>query len=440
MRWLVDIVYHLAAVLLAPLAVYRALTTGKYRRDWGQRTGRMPDLPPHPRRVWIHAVSLGEVNAVRGLVTAWRTQTPEVEIVLSATTDTGIDRARQLFPDLTIIRYPLDISRFVVRALNHIKPTMIVLVELEVWYQFVTLASARSISIAIVNGRLSERSIRRFGWIRPIAKCMFESIAWVGAQDEDYAERFRRAGVPADRVVVTGSMKWDTTEVSDNLPGGDVLAAAMGLDRTRPLWVCGSTGPGEERVILKARSLLRSEHPKLQVVIVPRKPERFNEVDDIIRRANCTCVRRSESPDGTQRPYSEGRVMLGDTMGELRRFYALADVVFVGRTLAPMGGSDMMEVAGLAKPIVVGPHTENFADSVQQLITGRALRVVQTEVDAPDAATKLAQAIDELLKDPETARSLATNGREIVLRNRGAIQRTLESLTEVLNRAQHSPS
>ena len=440
MRWLVDVVYHLAAILLAPLALYRALTTGKYRRDWGQRTGRMPDLPAHPRRVWVHAVSLGEVNAVRGLITTWREQDPQVDIVLSATTDTGIDRARQLFPDLTVIRYPLDISRFVTRAFDRIKPTMIVLVELEVWYQFVTLAAARSIPVVVVNGRLSDRSIRRFGRIRPIARRMFESIAWVGTQDEAYADRFRRAGVPPDRVVVTGSMKWDTTELVDEMPGREALAAAMGLDLRRPIWVCGSTGPGEEQIILKARMSLRAEHSGLQVVIVPRKPERFNEVADLIRRSGLTCIRRSESPDDTRRTPAEGRIMLGDTMGELRRFYCLADIVFVGRSIAAMGGSDMMEVAALAKPIVVGPHTENFADTTRQLEHAGAIRIVKTEVDAQDAATRLAQAVDELLKDPESTRSMAANAREVVKRNRGAVQRTLESITEIMQRAQHRPA
>ncbi|HSW47245.1 MAG TPA: 3-deoxy-D-manno-octulosonic acid transferase [Phycisphaerae bacterium] len=438
MRWLVDIVYYVLAVILMPVILWRALTTGKYRRDWGQRTGRMPDLPPHPKRVWIHAVSLGEVNAVRGLISAWRTHNPEVEIVLSATTDTGIDRARELFPDLTIVRYPLDISRFVNRALDRIKPTMIVLVELEVWYQFVTLAAARSIPVAVVNGRFSKRSIQRFGWVRPIARRMFEPIAWVGAQDEAYAERFRQVGVPPDRVAVAGSMKWDTTDVVDELPGGEALAAAMGLDLARPIWVCGSTGPGEERIILNARSLLRADHPGLQVVIVPRKPERFTEVADLIRRSAMACIRRSESPDGTERTPTEGRIMLGDTMGELRRFYCLADVVFVGRSIAPMGGSDMMEVAALAKPIVVGPHTTNFADTVQQLQNGNAISIVQTQADAPDAPHKLAQAIDELLKSPERAKALAANARQVVQRNRGAVQRTLDSLVEILQRAQHS--
>jgi 3-deoxy-D-manno-octulosonic-acid transferase len=235
-------------------------------------------------------------------------------------------------------------------------------------------------------------------------------------------------------------MKWDTTEQADEMPGRQILAAAMGLDLSRPIWVCGSTGPGEEQVILKARTMLRTEHPGLQVVVVPRKPERFNEVADLIRRSGLACIRRSESPDGTRRTPAEGRIMLGDTMGELRRFYCLADIVFVGRTIAAMGGSDMMEVAALAKPIVVGPHTENFADTAQQLASAGAIRIVKTEVDAPDAATRLAQTVDELLKNPELTRSMAANAREVVRKNRGAIERTLGLLTEIMQRAQHRPA
>jgi len=440
MRWFVDFCYLIAAVLLAPVVLYRAMVTGKYRHDWKQRRGYLPKLTPHSSRVWIHAVSVGEVNAVRGLINAWQQQSPETEIVLSATTDTGIARARALFPDLTIFRYPLDISRFVQRALDRIQPTMIVLVELEVWYQFVTLASARGIPVAVVNGRLSETSLRRFGWIRPVARRMFRVLSWIGAQDETYAERFRKVGVPAERVVVSGSMKWDTAELVDTIPGSDALARAMGLDPSRPIWVCGSTGPGEEAVILKARDRVRRGHPSLQLVLVPRKPERFDEVAAVIRRAGLLCVRRSQSPDGSERRPCEGMVLLGDTMGELRKFYTLADVVFVGRTLAAMGGSDMMEVAALARPIIVGPHTENFADTVDQLERGRAIHVIDADLNAPDVVDRLSQAVGVLLDDRQAAQTMADNGREVVKRNRGAIERTLCSLTEIMQRAQHRPS
>ncbi|MBI4580238.1 MAG: 3-deoxy-D-manno-octulosonic acid transferase [Planctomycetes bacterium] len=480
MRLLVDGCYLMAAGAVAPVLAYRAWTTGKYRADWDQRRGYLPNLPPSDRRVWVHAVSMGEVNAVRGLVDTWRQKSPATEFIISTTTDTGQARAKQVFPDLPVVRYPLDFSWFVTRALDRIKPTMIVLVELEVWYQFVTLAVRRGIPVAVVNGRLSERSVRRFGWVRPVVRRMFEKLAWVGAQDEVYAERFRRIGVPPDRVGVTGSVKWDGAEVTDRIAGADAAAGAMGLRADRPLWVAGSTGPGEEQVILEAYELLRKTHQDPQLMIVPRKPERFDEVADLITQAGYTCSRRSQHPDASRGEMAESgtgfqpvqvgtdrqdagptqkqtgrmpvpqqkqagkmpvpQVFLGDTMGELRKFYSLASVVFVGRSLAEMGGSDTMEVAALAKPIVVGPHNENFTDTVAQLQRGEAVRILSVDLGDPGVVDQLAQVVGTLLHDHLGAEVMGRRAREVVLENRGATQRTLAVLSEMLDRAQHRPA
>jgi 3-deoxy-D-manno-octulosonic-acid transferase len=351
--------------------------------------------------------------------------------VISTTTDTGQARARELFPDLTVIRYPLDLSRFVRRALDRIQPTVIVLVELEVWYQFIAEARARGIPVVVINGRLSERSVKRFGLIGRIVRRMFESLTWVGVQDETYAERFRQMGVPADRVMVTGSLKWDNAGATDHIAGSDTLAAAMGIDPARPLWVCGSTGPDEEEIVLKAYNLVLKRHPRLQLAIIPRKPERFDEVADLIDKRGFECVRRSRCPDGVAHTPSERAVFLGDTMGELRKFYHLATVVFVGRSIAAMGGSDMMEVAGLAKPILVGPHTENFKDAVDQLRRHDAIRIVEAELGDTDAAEKLADAVTALLGDRVAAERLSENARRVVQENRGATERTLAKLMEI---------
>lgn len=454
MRHLVDGCYLVAATLLAPLVAYRACRTGKYRTDWGERRGYLPELPPCDRRVWVHAVSVGEVNAARGVIDAWRQQDPTVEFVISTTTDTGLARARQIFPDLQVVRYPLDFSWFVTRALERVKPSLIVLVELELWYQFVTLAAARAIPLTVINGRLSARSVRRFGLVRSIVRRMFENLAWVGAQDGVYAERFRFMGVPPERVSVTGSVKWDGAQVADHIAGADELARAMGLNPSRPLWVAGSTGPGEEQVLLDAYQVLRERYPALQLVIVPRKPERFDEVAELTRKAGFTCVRRSNRPDGgapgqavvlqgsasTQAPAASATVFLGDTMGELRKFYSMACVVFVGRSLARMGGSDAMEVAALAKPIIVGPHNDNFADTIARLQQGRAIRILSADLNSRHAARQLAEAVDEMLMDPAAAREMGMRGRQVVLANRGATQRTIDALMEMLNRAQHRAS
>lgn len=442
MRYLVDACYLLAAVMAVPLLIYRSLRTGKYRRDWDQRRGWLPDLPAHRPRIWMHAVSMGEVNSVQGLIAAWKRRCPEAEFVVSATTDTGYDRARKLFDDLTVIRYPLDFSWMVNRALDRIKPSMIVLIELEVWPQMIALATDRGIPVTVANGRITERkSLKRFRLVMPIVRAMFARLAWVGAQDDVYAERFQQVGVPDHRVTVTSSLKWDTAPIDDAIPGSDELARAMGIDRDRPLWVCGSTGPGEEEAILQAYEKIRGLHPDLQLAIVPRKPERFDAVAELIEENGYACVRRSQRPDDHPGAGSGDRVvMLGDTMGELRKFYVLATVVFVGRTLANMGGSDMMEVAGLARPILVGAHTENFADVMRQLTEANAIRVIPARLSEAGVSEKLAAAVALLLDDPASARALAQRARDVVKRNRGVTERTLDALMEILDRAEHRAS
>jgi len=478
MRWLADIAYLLAGLIYLPVALYHALILGKNRRGWRQRFGGVPTFDPTVSRIWIHAVSLGEINATPRLVAALRERLPEADVVLSTTTDTGYARAVQLYGADRVFRFPLDFSPIVARVLRRVRPTMIVLVELEVWYNLVRIAKRLGIPVAIVNGRLTERSARRFHWLGSLGGSMFRDLTWVGAQNETIAARFRSLGVPLDRIEVTSSLKWDTAEISDRIDGTDEAARSLGLDRSRPIWVCGSTGPGEEEMILDAHHALqlsmtpeasertsskfKFQRPKTMerdapvphpfrtsnfelptsagpvacapgsdckvpvLVLVPRKPERFEEVARSIADAGFVCIRRSQRPDGTRvATDSGGSVVLGDTMGELRKFYSLADVVFVGRSLVPLGGSDPMEVAALGKPIVVGPHMENFESAVSLLRSADAIRVVETADDLPSV-------IGELLADSSARARLGAAAREVVLRNQGATQRTADRLVRLM--------
>ena len=431
MRWLADFLYLLAGVAYLPLVLYNAVILGKNRRGWRQRLGLVPRFAPHRRRIWIHAVSLGEINATPQLAAILRERLPHSEIVFSTTTDTGYARAVQLYGRARVFRFPLDFSLIVSRVLGRINPALIVLVELEVWYNLVAAASARGVPVAVVNGRMTERSARRLGWFGKLTRPMFSRLAWVGAQDQATAARFRKLGVPADRVEVTSSLKWDSATTADRVDGDEALARALGIpdDGSGALWVCGSTGPGEEAILLKAyRRLLadRSQEPRTLLVLVPRKPERFEEVASLIQQAGFTCVRRSQRPDGVAGdPCEDTAVVLGDTMGELRKFYALANVVFVGRTLVPLGGSDPMEVAALGKPIVVGPHTENFSLPVRALREANAIRVLES-------ADSLVETIRSILDDPSLAQSLGSRARETVIRNRGATGRTADRLVRLL--------
>ena len=444
MRWLADVAYLLAGLLYLPVALYNALVLGKNRHGWGERFGAVPILDPTKQRIWVHAVSLGEINCTPRLIDALRESLPDCEIVFSTTTDTGYARAIELYGHESVFRFPLDFSPVMARALTRISPSLVLLVELEVWYNLVRMATDRGIPVAVVNGRLTARSARRFARLGRLIRRVFADLAWVGAQDESIADRFSALGTRPERVEVTSSLKWDSASVTDHIDGADELARAMGIAPERPLWVCGSTGPGEELMILDAyRQLLRDWAALAQGVhdesavgggigspslaIVPRKPERFDEVARIVEGAGFSCVRRSDHRDGGEGgPVPESCVLLGDTMGELRKFYSLADVVLVGRSLVPMGGSDPMEVAALGKPVVVGPYTDNFRVPVEALAKAEAIRIVPS-------AGELPAVVGTIVRDVSLAKVLGSRAREVVIRNQGATRRTADRVVRLLH-------
>jgi 3-deoxy-D-manno-octulosonic-acid transferase len=427
MSTLYDLLYLLAVGLGWPFLLYRRLKRGPSGVPLSELMGRVPSRPVSARCVWIHAVSLGEVNATRTLVTELRTRSPDTVVVVSATTRTGLARARQIYPNLVTFRFPLDFSFAIRRVLTKIRPSIIVLMELEVWPNLVEVAEQEQIPVIIANGRVTEeKSMRRFRQpvLRHVARRMFRKLRWVGVQDERYAQRFVELGVPAERVTVTGSVKYDAADIADRLDGQDALAQAMGLDPDKPVWVCGSTGPGEEAQILVAYEQILAHVKDLQLAIIPRKPERFDEVAALIVERGYACLRRSTGapvvPQGVVEPRP---VALGDTMGELRMFYALATVVFVGRTLVPMGGSDVMEVAGLAKPLIVGPHTENFAEAVNLLASEGGCRQISS-------AEALTGAVLDLLRHPQRAAKMGQAARAAIVSRRGATELTVDEILD----------
>lgn len=443
--WLINLIYAFAAIAYLPVLLYQMLVRKKNRRGWSERFGGVPYRTSEGPCIWIHAVSLGEVNATKSLVAEIEATLPEFEVVISATTDTGYSAARRLYPAKLIFRYPLDFSFVVRRVFSRIRPNAIILMELEVWPNLVRLAHERDIPIGIANGRITaEKSMKRYDlpFVRDVAREMFSCISWTAAQNEVYASRFEALGIPHDRIRITGSMKYDTAQVTDSIPGTDELALAMGIDRTAPLIVAGSTGPGEEDLLLRAYTRLRLEIPKIQLAIIPRKPERFNDVSRALETRGHAVKRRSlyqdpggPDPDvvvptdiartGGHLSREKSTIFLGDTMGELRKFYALADVVFVGRTLVPLGGSDMMEVAALAKPMCFGPHVDNFADVAERLLKARG--AVQFMKDDDLVAT-----LRLLLTDRAAAEAMGRRGQDVVRENTGATRRTVEMLCRVL--------
>ena len=401
-----DLCYLIAAIATAPLWLARMAWTGKLRTDWGARLGE-GEIVPHVGcpRILIHAVSVGEVNAIRGLVERLARDRMGVEVVVSATTDTGFARAKELFGGRhEVVRTPFDFTSAVRGWFDRISPDLLVLVELELWPNMTRLAAARRIPVVVVNGRLSDRSIARYRRFRRLVRPMFGRTSMVVAQNKTYAERFSELGAP--EVIVGGNMKWDSVALVDEVPGARRLAEEFGIPKDVPLVVAGSTEPGEEE-------LLRDALPDgARLVIAPRKPEWF---DGVAARLP-GCVRRSRREPGG----ADARHYLLDTIGELREAYALADVVVVGRSFGRLYGSDPIEPASLGKPVVIGPRVADFRDVVEILVRMKAARQV--------GRVELGATLRELLDNPQLRLEMGFRGRETVRRQQGSTLRTADIL------------
>jgi len=428
MRFVIDLMYVLAALAYSPVIVLRILRQGRYRSGWGQRFGKLDRKEPQKKCIWLHAVSVGEVNAAQTLIAEIEKQFPDFEIVISTTTDTGFARAEKLFGTrLQVFYFPFDLSWVVRRAFERIRPSVCLLMELEVWPNFVFAAHARDIPVVVLNGRISDKSFSRYSKIKSVTRTFFGKIDMVLAQTQEYAQRFRELGCPADRVMVTSSLKYDTAQVADRVPGAETLAEQLNLAGAK-LWVAGGTGNDEEKIILDVHKSLLQEGKfhGLRLAIVPRKPERFDEVAQLIEQAGFPLVRYSRLKETGARAEANGAaVILGDTMGDLRKFYSLASMIFVGRTLVPMGGSDMMEAAALGKCTLFGPHTFNFRQTVDALLAGQgAIRVVDKD--------DLLKTMKQCLSEPDYASRIARSGQTVIKQNQGATARTMDVLRKLL--------
>ncbi len=402
--------------LYIPLAVLSApFWARKKRGGWHERFGK---IEPMLSERWgtsqkpviiLHAVSVGEVNALRALVPLL---TDQATVVISTTTDTGLTRAQSIFSGTCeVVRYPLDCSWMVKRFLNTIKPDAVALVELEVWPNFVKACKTRSIPIGLINGRLSARSFKGYKKIRLFFKPTFARLDFACMQDDAYAQRVTAMG--AKNVDVVGTMKWDAVKVFGPIPDPSEdaigLAKELGLDFSKPIVIAGSTGPGEE-------ALLDQSCPKdAQLVCAPRKPDRFNEPDEAI----AGWTRRS-----TGEPRPNTRFLL-DTIGELSTLYELADVVVIGRSFFDLHGSDPLEPAALGKPVLIGPENSDFTSQIDALLDADGIEVVGRQ--------GLGDRIYALLSDPDRRSEMGDNARQCVARHQGASKAHADVLLKFAN-------
>jgi 3-deoxy-D-manno-octulosonic-acid transferase len=417
------------------MVLYRVIKHKRYRTGWAQRFGKIARRSPEKQCIWLHAVSVGEVNAAKTIVKELQNRFPDFEIVISATTDTGFAQANALFGQkLQVFYFPFDISWMMQRAFENIRPAMCLLMELEVWPNFVQIAEQLNVPVIIINGRISDRGFAGYKRVKPLAKTIFRKVTLVLAQTEEYARRFRELGCPDEKVIVTGSIKYDTAQITDKVESADTLAAQLHLNGKR-LWVAGATGDNEEQIILDvySRLIMQKELSDLRLAIVPRKPERFDEVAGLIKEKGFSLIRYSElkkkATETTEKSSIINRqssiVILGDTMGDLRKFYSLASVIFVGRSLVPMGGSDMMEAAALGKCTIFGPYAFNFKQAIYALLAGNGAIMVKDKEE-------LLKALQKCLLESAYADKIARNGQEVIRKNQGATQKSVEEILKLI--------
>jgi 3-deoxy-D-manno-octulosonic-acid transferase len=406
----------LGGVLLAYLPAFLARRRrAGYRRDLAQRLGRLGDgLPPEPR-CWIHAVSVGESAAAVPLVEGIRQRWPELGIVVSTITPTGARIVGERLGGIATHRYfPIDLPGPVRRALDAARPRFFIAIETELWPNFLRALARRRIPAMIANGRISDRSFRRYRLVRGLMRHVLGNVSVFAMQTEEDARRIIALGAPPSRVLVTGNLKRDLLPVA----AGDDSAAwreRLRLGAAARLWIAGSTHRGEETVVLDAFLHARTRCPDLALLLAPRHPERAGEVEELIRERGLPAVRRSRLPADAP----PDAVVILDTVGELAALYALAEVVFVGGSLVPIGGHNVLEPAMRGKPVLVGPHMSNFREGAELLQRSGGGLVVK---DGPELERELAR----LLEDRDLGRRMGEAARQAFAGRQGAVSATLD--------------
>ncbi len=414
----------LAAGLLVSLPYWllQTLRHGKYRAGLGERLGIIPrTLMAATARpvVWIHAVSVGEVVAITGLAAELTKRFSELRVVVSTTTDTGQKLARTRFGTENVFYFPLDFAFAIRPYLRLLQPELIVIAETEIWPNFMRLARASGARIAVVNARISDRSLPGYRRFRRLLAGILQQVDLFLTQTEEDARRLEEIGAPAERVRVTGNLKFDVPAP----PAASIVAtlrAAFLRSNSSPVIVCGSTVDGEEPLLLQAFENILASHPRAVMILAPRHPERFGEVAELLGELGIQFWRRSLwSGDPVT-----GGVFLIDTIGELAALYALADVAFVGGSLVPRGGHNIIEPALHGVPIVVGNHTENFRDIVGLFQSRDAVRVV--------GPAELPLVLMELISNPVECAELGRRGAETLRAQMGATQKTVQALEKLV--------
>jgi 3-deoxy-D-manno-octulosonic-acid transferase len=428
MFFLYSLFYTLAFILMSPLLLLRR---EKYAAGFNERLGNYPEFKKDSRPVvWLHCVSVGETNAARPLVEQLLAAFPDHRLVFSTTTRTGQELARSIFKDKAdaVFYFPFDWKFTVRRALRHFGPSFILMMETEIWPRFFLESHVSGAKIAIVNGRLSGKSFRRYSHVRSFVRRVLSFIDLALMQDEKDAERMGSLGVDANKITVSGNLKFDLSMDEKESALTEAFRTRFGIDGTRPLIVAASTHEPEEEWVLNALDV--SGYP-FRLLFAPRHPERFDAVAKTLGETQYSLIRRSNYPTEADK---NADVILLDSIGELRAVYPLADIVFVGGSLIPHGGQSVLEPASAGKPVVIGPFTHNFEAVVDGFLEKRAIVQAKSATSGHDEPFELYSALRVFFDEPDKRVEYGKRALEVMESNRGATEKTIESLRPLINR------
>ncbi len=421
--------YTVLSYLIQPLVLLimwqRGMKQPDYRKRLAERYACYNGLSaPEPQGIVIHAASVGEVIAATPLIKAIQAQYPTLQITVTTVTPTGSARVKAAFGHSVSHFYlPYDLPDAVNRFLAFVKPKLFIVIETELWPNLIHQIHKKQIPFVIANARLSPRSVKRYGWIKPHLQKMLAEISLILAQDSVSAERYISLGFDAKHLINTGNLKFDL-EINERLRK-QVRETEQALNLTaRPVWIAGSTHEGEEKMLLEAHQRLLEKHPELVLILVPRHPERFHQVEELIKSLKIPYQLRTQK----QPLEADTQVLLGNTMGEMMLLYGLAQIAFVGGSLVKHGGHNPLEPIAFELPVISGIHTFNFPEVFEKL------RTVNGVIEIKSSVESIVEAVNYLLEHPELCRRISQAGYDVLKENQGALKRHLALLAPYLEK------
>jgi 3-deoxy-D-manno-octulosonic-acid transferase len=427
---LLDIMYLVGITLGTPYILLKMSTSERFRAGLLQRLGRIPERKGQRPCFWVHAASVGEVHTAKALINEIEEAFPNYDIIITTNTNTGFSVAKKNFPDKGIFYLPLDLSWIVKRVFSNIRPTCIILIELEIWPNLLITATQQGVPVVVVNGRISQRSVRAYKALnflsRAFGRALTSTLNFYCARTKADAELLHELRIADERIRVTGTMKYDNILTQQDKTVTDYFIRLFNIKDDYPIIIGGSTHEGEEAALLRVYKALRNKISNLRLILAPRHIERTKVVAKLIKDMGLSCAQKTQLDKGLTA--NDDTVILIDTVGDLAKIYPLASCVFVGKSLFAKGGQNIMEPAGMGVPVVCGPYMYNFKEELQLLQDNKAVKVVNDEQG-------LLNTIQDFLENPKTAKEMGQRAKRVILENKGATKRNIAILKNILEKA-----